>query len=188
MDTKTALRLGLKRILILFLISIGLVFLGSELAYKYIKDVSDRAPEIIELIIPEGTAAKVEAGEPVPAIPEEMLFVVGDTLLVRNQDVVAHQLGPLWVPAGSNASLVMEQAERVAYTCSFQASNYLDLNVKPPTTLTTRISALALTVPPTTMFLFLYSLILWPLAPREKTMTGANGMSVKVEPKTGYEA
>jgi hypothetical protein len=184
MDTKTALSLGAKRILILFLISLVLVWIGSELAFKYIKDVSDRAPEVIDLIIPLGTAAKVEAGEPVPAIPDEMVFVVGDTLLVRNQDQVAHQLGPLWVPAGSDASLVMDEPERVAYSCSFQSSKYLDLNVKPPTTLSTRFAALALTVPPTTMFLFVYSIILWPLTPKRNIEV--EGKKANSGTKAGY--
>ena len=85
MDSKTVIRLGARRIFILFLISLGLVWVGSELAYKMIKDPSDRAPEVIELTIPDGTASRVEAGEPILAIPEEMVFVVGDTLLIRNR-------------------------------------------------------------------------------------------------------
>ena len=34
-----------------------------------------------------------------------MSFVVGDTLVVKNEDSVEHQLGPLWIPAGSSASM-----------------------------------------------------------------------------------
>jgi hypothetical protein len=185
MDSKTVIRLGARRIFILFLISLGMVWVGSELAYKMIKDPSDRAPEVIELTIPDGTASRVEAGEPVPAIPEEMVFVVGDTLLIRNQDRIDHQLGPLWVPAGSNASLVMEEPERLAYSCSFQTSKYLDLDVKAATTLETRVAALALAVPPTTMFLFVYSLIIWPLTTRKKEKDG--GGSANSENRTNNE-
>jgi hypothetical protein len=167
MDARIAIRLGARRLAILFVVSLALVLAGSEIAYQFIKESSDRSPEVIELVIPAGTADKVAAGEPVPAIPEELVFVVGDTLIVRNRDRVDHQLGPLWVPAGSSASLALEEPERVAYSCSFQATNYLDLEVKPPTTLNTRLAALALSVPPTTMFLFVYSLVLWPLKPRQ---------------------
>jgi hypothetical protein len=163
-----------------------LILVGSEIAYKYVRDVGDRAPELVELVIPPGTAARVEAGAAVPSIPEEMVFVAGDTLLVRNQDVVAHQLGPLWIPAGAGASLVLEKPERIAYSCSFQTSKYLDLNVRPPTTLSTRIAALSLTVPPTTMFLFLYSIIIWPLRPREKAKFAAE--AADLETKASYEA
>lgn len=185
MDARTALRLGAKRVLILFIISLVLVLAGSELAYKFVKDVGDRSPEVVELVIPPGTAARVEAGEPVPSIPEEMVFVAGDTLLVRNEDQVAHQLGPLWVPARTGASLVLGKPERMAYSCSFQPSKYLDLNVRPPITLATRIAALSLTVPPTTMFLFLYSIIIWPLRPRVEAKPG--GEATDLETKASYE-
>jgi hypothetical protein len=171
MNANTALRLGMRRAIILFLVSLVLVWAVSEGAYLLQKDKSDRAPRQIELVIPKGTAASISAGQPVPSIPEEMVFVVGDTLVVRNNDVSDHQLGPLWVPAGTSASLMMEQANRYAYTCSFQASKFLGLTVKQPTTLRTRLSALGVAVPATTAFLFVYSILIWPLQPRQKAST-----------------
>lgn len=169
MDTRTVLRLGIRRILILLLISLGLVFVGSELAFYFQKEPSDRAPEEVELVIPSGTAARIARGMPVPEIPEEMVFVLGDTLVVKNEDEVDHQLGPLWIPAHSTAKLTLQEAERYALTCSFQPTRYQGLNVKPPTTWETRLIALGLTVPATTMFLFVYSLLIWPLNPRKNS-------------------
>ncbi len=163
------IRLGMKRLLIVFLVSLSLVWAGSEIAFQLIKEKDDRAPQTIELVIPQGTAAQVAQGNPIPSIPEEMVFVVGDTLLVKNEDVVDHQLGPLWVPAGSSASLLMEQADNLAYSCSFKSTRYLDLRVKEPTTFRTRLSALGLAVPATTMFLFVYSILIWPIQPRQKS-------------------
>ena len=183
MNAKLALRLGTRRAIILFLISLVLVWAGSEAAYLLQKDKSDRAARQIELVIPEGTAASIAAGQPVPSLPEEMVFVVGDTLVVRNQDVSDHQLGPLWVPAGTSASLVMEQANRYAYTCSFQASKFLGLTVKQATTLSTRISALGLAVPATTAFLFVYSILIWPLQPRQKTTIPVSEPAQESSPK-----
>lgn len=167
MDTKTALRLGISRFMILFSISIGLVFVGSELAFYFQKETTDRAPKEVELIIPAGTAARIAAGMAVPEIPEEMVFVLGDTLVVKNEDEIDHQLGPLWVPARSTARLTLGEAQRYALSCSFQPSRYLGLVVKPPTTWETRLLALGLTVPATTMFLFVYSLLIWPLTPKK---------------------
>ena len=167
MNTQTAIRLGVRRAIILFLISLALVWAVSEGAYWLQKDKSDRAPSQIELVIPEGTAASIAAGQPVPSIPDEMVFVVGDTLVVRNNDLSDHQLGPLWVPAGTSASLVLDQANRYAYTCSFQTSKFLGLTVKSATTLSTRLSALMVAVPATTAFLFVYSILIWPLGPRQ---------------------
>lgn len=163
MDSRTTVRLGVRRILILFLISLGLAFAGSELAFYFQKEPSDRAPAEVELVIPAGTASRIAIGMPVPDIPEEMVFVLGDTLVVRNEDEVDHQLGPLWIPPHSTAKLTLEEAERYALSCSFQPTRYQGLTVKPPITWGTRLIALGLTVPATTMFLFVYSLLIWPI-------------------------
>jgi hypothetical protein len=163
MTDNPMIKKGLLRLVITLLISLVLVWVGSEVAFYFLKSDSDRLPEDIELVIPVGTAEKVAAGEPIPSIPDEMTFVLGDTLIVNNQDSVDHQLGPLWIPPRSKASLVLDAAERYAYSCSFQTSQYLGLNVKQPTTWKTRLVALGFTVPATTAFLFIYSLALWPL-------------------------
>ena len=98
-----------------------------------------------------------------------MVFVLGDTLVVKNDDSVDHQLGPLWIPPKSNASLVLDTADRYAYSCSFQPSKYLGLNVKQATTWETRLVALGFAVPATTAFIFIYSLVLWPINTEQKT-------------------
>jgi hypothetical protein len=167
MDTKLVIRRGARRLAILFAISLVLVFTGSEVAYIFQKEAYDRAPQVVELIIPAGTADLIANGKAVPtSIPEEMIFVVGDTLVVHNEDSADHVLGPVWVPAGTSASLVMEKASRFAYECSFQSSNYLGLDVRQPTTWGTRLTALALAAPATTVFLFVYSLVIFPIRAR----------------------
>jgi hypothetical protein len=167
MDTQTTIRLGLRRVVILFIISLGVVFAGSEAAFRIQKETYDRAPTQVDLLIPLGTAAAISRGESVPTIPEEMVFVTGDTLLVRNEDEVDHQLGPLWIPAKSTASLVMEVPDQLAYSCSFQPDQYLGLDIRKPTTIATRLTALALAVPATTAFLFVYSLVISPLKSKQ---------------------
>ncbi|UCD99338.1 MAG: hypothetical protein JSV42_01025 [Chloroflexota bacterium] len=175
MSTNSTIKKGFKRLLITLVISLALVWIGSEVAFFFLKEDTDRLPEQIELVIPPGTAEKVATGEEVPTIPDEMTFVLGDTLVVKNEDTVDHQLGPLWIPPRSKASLVLDAAERYAYSCSFQASRYLGLNVRKPTTWQTRFLALGFTVPATTAFFFIYSLALWPLTPSpEKKKTVLN--------------
>ena len=169
MNSKVVIRLAAIRFLILLVLSIALVWAGSEAAYLLQKDQGDRAPKVVQLVIPPGTAAKVAAGEPVPSIPEEMSFVVGDVLVVKNEDDAQHQLGPLWVPANSSASLALDEVNNFAYQCSFQNTRYLGLNVRPPTTLMTRLQAVFLASPATAAFLFVYSLLIFPLQPKKKT-------------------
>jgi hypothetical protein len=53
--------------------------------------------------------------------------------------------------------MVMEQADKYAYSCSFQPSRYLGLDVRQATTLSTRLTGLIVATPATVAFLFIYS-------------------------------
>lgn len=157
------LRPYLIRLLIVVAISVVLTAAFNEGSYWLQKDKYDRAPKTIQLVIPAGTAERVAAGEDVPAIPKEMVFVLGDTLEVKNEDNATHQLGPIFVPPGTTGSLIMEQAENLAYSCSFATSRYLGLDIRQPTTFGTRVTALAIAAPTTAVLLYLYSLLVFPV-------------------------
>ncbi len=150
------------------LLSLGLGFFlawaMSEVTFVILKDQSDHVPQRVELVIPAGTAERVAQGESPPTIPAEMAFVVGDTLVVKNEDSVAHQLGPVWAPPGASASLLLDQANSFAYACTFRPSRYLNLDVRPRVTLATRLQAVAFAGPPMAVLIFLYSLVIWPIA------------------------
>jgi hypothetical protein len=156
-------RLGLIRLLLVSMFAFAITLAGNEIFYRLQKDPSDRLPREVELVIPYGTSQLVENGQQAPEIPDEMIFVVGDTLVVRNDDEESHQLGPLWVPAGSSASLSLDEPMWYSYKCSFQPTNYMGLEVRTPTTNATRLQGLLLAAPATIIFLFLYSLLVFPL-------------------------
>lgn len=151
------------RVLASFVVGLLLAWAMSEVAFLLLKDSSDHTPQRVELVIPAGTAARVAAGEAVPAIPGDMSFVVGDTLVVKNEDAVPHQLGPVWAPPGASASLLLEQANRYSYECTFQPSRYFGLDVRPRVTLNTRLQAIFFAGPPMAVLILLYSLALRPL-------------------------
>lgn len=146
-----------------FLVSFVAVVLISEVGIRLQSENTARAPQTIELLIPEGTSEKVANGEAAPGIPEELGFVKGDILLVRNMDSVAHTLGPLLIPEASSAQMPLNEAENLALSCSFTPSKYLGFDVRTPTTLSTRLAAFSFAVPPTTAMLFVYSLLAFPL-------------------------
>jgi hypothetical protein len=155
-----------RRMLLLALVSSVVVGLFSEFYFRLQKGDVSRPPQTVELVIPAGTAAQVAAGERVEALPDEMIFVVGDTLLVTNQDSAAHELGPLFVPAGQSASMKLEVINPDPWVeCSFQPQAYFGLVVKEPITWEDRLQALLYGVPPTTMLLLVYSLAMYPLQP-----------------------
>lgn len=157
------------RILISLALGVLLALLLSEGAFLIVRNNADRDPQRIELVIPAGTAERIAAGQPVPSIPKEMTFVVGDVLVVVNQDSTSHQLGPAWVPPGTSATLAMSEENSYSYACSFQPTRNLGIDVRGRVTWNTRLQALFLAGPPMAALIALYSLILFPLRKRPAT-------------------
>jgi hypothetical protein len=153
------------RVLLSLVVGLVLAWGLSEGAFWMLRDSSDHEPQNVELVIPAGTAERVAAGEAVPSLPPDMVFVVGDVLVVKNEDTTSHQLGPVWVPPGASASLVMRDASKYSYTCSFQPSRYLGLDVRSRVTMRTRLLAVLLAGPPMGVLIALYSFVLMPVRP-----------------------
>src|SRR5512142_1828244 len=93
--------------------------LVSEVSYYLLNDGSTRPPKLVQLDIPAGTAARVAQGQATESLPSSMNFVVGDRLVVSNHDSVAHQLGPLFIPAGGSASMNLATENGYSMLCSF---------------------------------------------------------------------
>ncbi len=154
----------------LLFLAIGLVF-GSVLAeipFMFLPHVT-RPPEQITLVIPAGTAQQVADGEQPPSIPANMVFVVGDTLVVKNEDSVQHELGPLFIPPGTSASLPLNVSQKYAFQCSFIPTKVLGLDVTEPLDLGTRLSAILFGGLPMGILLAVFSFVLWPA---KKKQTG----------------
>ncbi len=152
-------RTVMKRIIFSLIIGFVLGALINEVTFLSLRETA-RAPQVIELIIPAGTAESIARGETPPSIPNSMVFVVGDTLLVRNNDIVDHELGPLWIPAGTSASLPLNAVQSFAYGCSFQPDNYFGLDVREPLTLSTRLYGILFSGLPLGVLIALYTLVM----------------------------
>jgi hypothetical protein len=151
----------IKRILfsIVFGLLIGVIV--SEIPFLFLRETA-RAPREIVLTIPAGTSDQIARGEQPPSIPENMTFVVGDRLVVKNEDAVDHKLGPLWIPANSSAQLSLETEENLAYECSFQPGKYFGLDVRQPLTPRTRLFGIFYVALPMMILIALYSLVVMP--------------------------
>ena len=147
-----------KRIVVSMLIGIVFSIVISELSFIILHETA-REPQEIILTIPAGTAEKVARGEQPPSIPQDMIFVVGDTLVVKNEDLVDHKLGQLWIPANSSASLSLNEVQNMAFECSFQSGNYFGLDVRQPLTLGTRVYGILYAGIPIGMLVALYSFV-----------------------------
>jgi len=150
-----------KRIILSILLGLLIGVTVSEIPFLFLRETA-RSPREIVLTIPAGTSTKVARGEQPPSIPENMTFVVGDTLLVANEDSVDHKLGPLWIPANSSARLSLDQEENLAYECSFQPGNYFGLDVRQPLTPRTRLYGIFYVALPMMILIALYSFVLLP--------------------------
>jgi hypothetical protein len=147
---------------------LGIIIAGvvSEVSFRLIGDRTSRAAQVVELVIPAGASEKVALGQSV--LPNEQNFVVGDTLVVKNEDTIGHVLGPMFIPAGSSASLKLDQAENLSYTCSFQPTKVFGLTVHEALTISTRVQGILLSGIPMGFLLALYSLVAWPLEPKKQ--------------------
>ena len=88
-----------------------------------------RAAEEIEVVIPAGTAARVQAGAPPPSIPDKLTLIQGDTLVLRNQDSVEHRLGPYRVAAGDTLQAPLGQTGSQRFSCTFHPGGVIGLAV-----------------------------------------------------------
>lgn len=150
-----------KRILFSIVLALLVGALVSEVPFLFLQETA-RAPREIVLTIPPGTAEQVARGEQPPSIPVNMTFVVGDTLVVRNEDSVDHKLGPLWIPANSSAQLSLDQEESFAYECTFQPEQYFGLDVHESLTTGTRVYGILYIALPMAILITLYSFVFAP--------------------------
>jgi hypothetical protein len=150
------------RVTLCLLIGIFFGWAISEASFQFLdeKETVQREPHRVDLVIPYGTAKQVEEGIYNRSIPTDMIFVEGDILVVKNEDVVAHQLGPLWVPPNTSSVLELNMAERYAYECSFQPQKYMGLDVRPRLTGGTRFQGILAIALPSGMMLAVYSYLI----------------------------
>jgi hypothetical protein len=143
---------------------IGLVFgfFISEGTFAFLnnKESVSREPQRVDLVIPYGTAAQVAAGVYNRSLPSDMVLVEGDVLVVKNEDVVAHQLGPIWVPAGTSGVLELSTANKYSYECSFQPTKIQGIEVRQRINTRTRVEGILAVALPTGMMLAVYSYLI----------------------------
>jgi hypothetical protein len=149
----------IKRILVSMLIGIAVGAVVSEVPFLFMRETA-RPPQEVLLTIPAGTAGQVARGEQPPTIPQDMIFVVGDTLVMKNEDNVDHKLGQLWIPAKSTARLALNEEQNMAFECSFQPGNYFGLDVRQSLTWSTRIYGILYAGLPVGILIILYSFVL----------------------------
>jgi len=160
----------LSRVLFAFVLGFVLGAVTTEIAYLSLRR-ENREPTTIELIIPAGTAELIRQGQSPLEIPRELRFVMGDTLRVINQDSENHQLGLLYIPANSSASLKLESVENMAVECSFQVSNSFGITVQEPVTWYTRMRGYFFSGFPLGVLLAVYSGLIGTIKKKDESVS-----------------
>lgn len=150
------------RVMLSLLAGLLLGAIISEISFRSQSNLS-RVAGTVELVIPAGTAVKTSQG--ISLIPAGMTFVAGDVLVVHNFDNVTHTLGDLYIPAGSTATMALNQPGNLVLGCSFRPSQTFGLDVREALTWGTRITGVLLAGVPLGILLGLYSLVSWPINP-----------------------
>ena len=83
--------------------------------------------------IPKGTWAQRMAGNRVEILPDRIDLTLGldDTLLLRNDDEVPQQFGPVVIMPGQSFRLPFEVASTYSFACSAHASGQMSVVVAP---------------------------------------------------------
>lgn len=85
--------------------------------------------EVIEIVVPLGTGERLERGEVVDLMPAELNLKVGDTLRIRNDDVVFQEVGPYFVAAGQEFELTYGAPGRYEGICPLSGNQPYVINI-----------------------------------------------------------
>ena len=86
-------RVGLALVALAVIVAIG----GAWLVF-------DARPTDHRYVIPNGSAARIDDGELIDIIPNELTFKAGDTMTVVNHDVADHNVSVTQIPAGETVT------------------------------------------------------------------------------------
>ena len=121
------------------------------------KQSASRAPHEMVIVIPYGTSEQVKQGVYNRSLEDDMSFVEGDVLIVKNEDIVTHQLGPILVPPQTSGVLELNIANDYSYDCSFQPTSKMGITVLPRVDTSSRVQGILAIALPTGMMLAVYS-------------------------------
>lgn len=89
----------------------------------------EREPQVTEIVVPRGTQERLDRGETVTVMPSVLRFRVGDTLRIRNDDVVDQSVGPYLVPAGEQFELRYGKPGRYEGLCPLSEGSTYEIVV-----------------------------------------------------------
>lgn len=114
---------NLLRVLLLGVVALAVGACGSETAEE------PSEPTAYRYVIPAGTGAAIEAGEPVEIIPSRMEIKVGDTIEITNFDDRGHTVGPFYVGAAETVSQTFQSPAIYVAKCTIKPTGEITIVV-----------------------------------------------------------
>ena len=115
---------------VIIVLSTLLVFTLSSVALLIYTE-GTREPTVHTIDIPAGSFELIEQGENPLDIPPAWTFYADDTLVLDNQDDVAHTLGNWVVPPNTIQAFELQPAYGGFFTCTLHPSGAITLNIQP---------------------------------------------------------
>lgn len=86
--------------------------------------------ETVRLVIPPGTAQKLDAGKPAKGIPDKIVATVGDTLVVENHDSSTQFVSGFAVSPGQTMKIPLTREGTYLTNCSAHKDRSIKMVVK----------------------------------------------------------
>lgn len=106
--------------LLFLVIGVAVVFLAG--CGSSSSDASSDEPVEYRYIIPNGTADRIAAGDPVTIVPARLDLNVGDSVEIVNQDESGHTVGPFFVGEGETVSQTFNTVAEYVDACTVHPS------------------------------------------------------------------
>ena len=94
-----------------------------------VSDVGDDAEFAEDFVIPAGTADRIDAGEEVEIVPQELVMQTGESIRIVNEDDVGHVVGVFYVGAGETLTQRFDTPGELSGECSVHPSGSFTLRV-----------------------------------------------------------
>ena len=88
------------------------------------------ASQTINISVPEGTQAQMDAGEEIVLFPRRLEVGVGDRIVIENDDASSHQVGPYVVGPGQQIVQTFSTTGIIEGVCTLHPSGEVTIVVR----------------------------------------------------------
>lgn len=88
------------------------------------------ATRSIDIVVPDGTRARMEAGEEIVLFPRRLEVGVGDRIVITNDDAASHQVGPYVVGSGQQIVQIFSSPGIIEGICTLHPSGEVTIVVR----------------------------------------------------------